>query len=240
MTADLTRLYPDLAAAGGLSPLLQQALEACGSALRVSGLGEAEAPLFSAKVESGTRFSGVLVAAEERLFLPNFCNRGVVLAYGRTQDLGDAARAINRWVGSECTMAGLASDFDFVSVEPHAESYERGDEVEHRWRDYLARRDDSFCQLEAIILAASRRPELRQLFPFTSMNTLCFSRCTGYPFTRDTPHVRPLSNGRYEVFGPNGQALGLGDAEAAVRLVVANLPTNCGPALPGTADELPA
>jgi hypothetical protein len=242
MTDDTGRLYPDLTAAGGLTSALQSTLIAVGSPLTVSALDPAVNFVVYARVESGPRFSQIYIAVKERLFLFDFWSRGVMLAQGQTPDLGDTARAISRWVGSGCTTAELASSFAFVAAEPAAASFERGEEVEHRWRDYLANLDipgDPFPELDAFVQAASRRRELRQLFPFTSLNSFCFSRCTGYPFTQDTPHVTPLPNGQYEVVGPDGQALGRGDAEEAARLVVENLPANCGPAIPGTADDLP-
>jgi hypothetical protein len=239
MTDDTGRLYPDLTAAGGLANALQSTLTAVGSPLTVSALDPAVNFVVYARVESGPRFSQVYIAAKERLFLFDFWCRGVMLAQGQTPDLGDTARAINRWVGSSCTTAELAADFAFVAVEPAAASYENGDVVEERWRDYLAGIGERFPELVAFVQAASRRRELRQLFPFTSLNRFCFSRCTGYPFSGDTPYVWPQRDGQYDVLSPDGQVLGRGDAEAAARLVVENLPANCGPAVPGTADDLP-
>jgi hypothetical protein len=239
MSEDTIRLYPDLIATGGLDNALRAALAAVGSALKVSGLAGAVHFVVYARVESGPRFSQVYIAAKERLFLFDFWSRGVMLAQGRTPDLDQMARAINRWVDSSCTTAELASEFAFVEVEPAAASYERGEEVELRWQDYVANIGDGFPELVAFVRAASRRRELRQLFPFTSLSTFCFSRCTGYPFTRDTPYVCPRRGGGYEVFNPEGQCLGQGDAEAAVRLVVDHLPANCGPAIPGTAEDVP-
>ncbi len=238
MTEDTSRLYPDLTAAGGLTNALQSMLTAIGSPLAVSVLDPAVNFVVHARVESGSRFSQIYIAAKERLFLFDFWSRGVVLAHGQTPDLTDTARAISRWVGSSCTTAELASDFAFVAAEPAAASYESGEEVEHRWQDYLTNIGDPFPELVAFVQAASRRRELRQLFPYTSLNRFCFSRCTGYPFTRDTPYVWPQRDGQYEVRGPEDQVLGRGNAEAAVRLVVEHLPTNCGPAVPGTADNV--
>jgi hypothetical protein len=239
MSEDTARHYPDLAAAGGLSNALQTALAEIGSALEVTNLGPGFNSAVYARVGSGTRSSQVFIRAEERLFLFDFWSRGVMLAGGLTPDLADVAKAIDRWVGSSCTTAELAADFAFVEVEPRAASYERGEEVEYRWRDYLANMCHGFPELVAFAQAAARRRELRQLFPFTSLNTFCFSRCTGYPFTRDTPYVWARRDGQYEVLSPDGQVLGRGDAEAAIRLVVEYLPPDCGPAVPGTADDVP-
>jgi hypothetical protein len=47
-----------------------------------------------------------------------------------------------------------------------------------------------------------------------------------------------LPGGRYEVTGPDGRLLGRGDADAAVELVVEHLPAGCGPAVPGTAEDI--
>lgn len=89
-----------------------------------------------------------------------------------------------------------------------------------------------------VIKAAMKRPELRRLFPYTSLTRLCFSRTTGYPFTHDCPVIEPQGNGRYSVYMPNSQEIiGEGTADQAVEMVVKNLPPNCGPAVNGTADD---
>ena len=90
-----------------------------------------------------------------------------------------------------------------------------------------------------VIKEAMKKPELRRLFPYTSLNRLCFSRTTGYPFTHDCPIIEPQGNGRYRVSMPNSQKIiGEGTAGEAVEMVVKNLPPNCGSAVNGTADNL--
>jgi hypothetical protein len=160
-----------------------------------------------------------------------------MLAQGQTPDLADVASAINRWVSSSSTTGELSSEFTFVVVEPRAAAYETGQEVEYTWQSYLTTISDRFPELAAFVQSASRRHELRQLFPYTSLNSFCFTRCTGYPFTRDTPFVGPLRVGQYQVVGPAGHVLGTGDAETAADLIVRNLPQGCGPAVAGTADD---
>jgi hypothetical protein len=229
-------LYPDLIALGGLAHALQLGLREIGSALTVSELDKGINFVVYARIESGSRFSQVYIAAEERLFLFDFWARGVMLAQGRTQHLAEMARAIDRWVASSCSTADLAAAFPFVAVEQKAAAYERGEEVEERWRSYI--KGIGFPELVPFVEAASRRPELRQLFPYTSLNMFCFSRCTGYPFTRDMPFVRPVEKSQYEVVSASGVVLGRGNGEEAAELVVANLPSGRGPAVPGTAEDL--
>jgi hypothetical protein len=232
----ITELYPDLIAAGGLAKALQAALRQIGSTLTVSELDPGVNFVVYSRVESGRRFSQIYIAAQQRLFLFDFWRRGVMLAQGQTPDLSEVARVLDRWITSNCKTSELSAAFGFVRAEDKAAAYERGEEVEDRWQTYIG--GIHFPELVRFVEAACRRSELRQLFPYTSLNMFCFSRCTGYPFTRDTPHVRPLPKAQYEVVSPAGNVLGRGNAEEAADLVVANLPAACGPAVPGTAEDL--
>ena len=93
--------------------------------------------------------------------------------------------------------------------------------------------------LGLIVREAAKRPELRQLRPFTSLFTLCFSRTTGYPFTRDCPHAEPTGKDLYRVTSADGSVLLDGaDAVQAVDALVAALPPNCRPTIQGTAEDL--
>jgi Family of unknown function (DUF6193) len=229
-------LYSDLTALGGLTFALQFALHEIGSSLTVSNLNKEINFVVFAFVESESRFSQVYIASQERMFLFDFWARGVMLAQAQTPHLTEVARAIDKWVASGCNTAALASDFSFVTLENKASIYEQGKEVEDRWRAYLVSPDRP--ELMPMIVSASRRPLLRQLFPYTSLDTLCFSRCTGYPYSRDTPCVRPLKKGLYEVIDFSGKVLACGDAEDAAEMIVNHLPPNCGAAVPGTAKDL--
>jgi hypothetical protein len=102
---------------------------------------------------------------------------------------------------------------------------------------YLFRSDNKYSPIP-VIKAAMKRPELRQLFPYTSLTRLCFSRTTGYPFTNDCPMIEPQENGKYRVYLPITQeVIGEGTAEEAVEMTIKHLPLNCGPAVNGTADD---
>jgi hypothetical protein len=235
---DIPELYPDLMEQGGLANALQAALRRVGSSLAVSEPDRSVPFVVYGRVESGNRFSQIYIGARTPMFCFDFWNRGVCLAHGATPEILDMARAIDQWIASGCSTGQLASAFPFVQVESTAAAYERGEEVEIRWREYLASLGETFPELTAFVDAAAAEPKLRQLFPFTSMNRFCFSRCTGYPFTGDTPYVVPLGRDEYEVISPSGESLGRGNAADAVALAVAALPPNCGPAVPGTAGQL--
>jgi hypothetical protein len=234
---NIPEFYPDLIEQGGLANALQVALHEIGSQLSVSKLDK-PLPLAFAHVASGHRFSQIYIGATTRMFSFDFWNRGVCLADGATPEILETVRSIDKWISTGCSTDELESAFRFIQVEPIAAVYERGEEVEMRWREYLSSLGKRFPELTAFVATAAAEPQLRQLFPFTSLNRFCFSRCTGYPFTRDTPCVVPLDRNEYEVMSCTGVSLGRGNAADAVALVIAALPPNCGPAVPGTAEEL--
>ena len=236
-TEDTRGLYPDLAEVGGLIAGLQQAFSQIGSPLTVGG--ENVQFVTYARIGGGNRLSQVYAAAEQRLFMFDFWRNGAMLANGQTAELLDVARAVHVWIAMECSLDVLDS-LPSVTLAPNARIYEMGNEVEHRWQVYLHSLGQTFPKLMAFVNEAAIHPELRQLFPFTSLMFFCFSRCTGYPFTNDIPCVAVRPDGSYEVLTPDYRSLGHGTAKEAAAIVIANLPNDCGPAIPGTAEDLQA
>jgi hypothetical protein len=98
--------------------------------------------------------------------------------------------------------------------------------------------------LVPLVAAARRTPELAELFPFTSMNRLCFSRCSDYPFTLDCPCVA-IGRGGYlvqptwavsEVEDPPLHEATADDLASVMRVVVEHLPSDRSTWL-GTRDD---
>lgn len=91
-----------------------------------------------------------------------------------------------------------------------------------------------------LLEAAYAEPRLRQLFPWTGMGELHFSRCTGQRWTWDIPYIQPAAGGEYWVSGPlRSESVGpAATPEQAVTMVVERLPSGCGPAFVGTPEEL--
>ena len=78
-------------------------------------------------------------------------------------------------------------------------------------------------------------PLLRQLFPYTSHATLCFSTCTGYPYSAEIPCIEPSEDG-YVLRTLAGQVIGrAANAQIAIELLLAHVPAQTGPAVAGTA-----
>lgn len=85
-------------------------------------------------------------------------------------------------------------------------------EAEQEWLHLIRRRHwppDLEEATRRLVLAASERPGLRSLYPFTSLYALCFSRTTRYPWdTLGAVAASTKVDGRYEAF--------LGDRSASL------------------------
>jgi hypothetical protein len=161
------------------------------------------------------------------------------MADGKSWSLPDVARSIHSWVADKMGVAQMEERFLFFKATSHAKTFEQGKEVETSWAQLRCRaRVPDDLRLESFIEIAWAHPALRVLFPYTNYFALCFSRCTGYPYSGDCPAVVPTVEGRFAVLNPRGSLLGEGSAAEALDLVVRNLPVNCGPAVKGTADDL--
>ncbi|RCS44744.1 hypothetical protein DTL42_17655 [Bremerella cremea] len=231
-------LYPDLRKAGGLSAAFNVALSALESRLTAKDLPEDIRFVNYARIAADDRFSQVYIAAEERLFLIDFWRAGVQYANAQTDSLALSARLIDSWVGKACSLDELCK-LPAIRLRPGAKAFDAGNEVNFAWERYLSD-DDDLPELRELFRLAAAVPKLRQLFPFTSLHRLCFSRCTGYPYVCDLPYLCPCEDGTYEARDAKNRLLYKGTAAEAVQAATAILPADCGPARPGTADDYTA
>ncbi|MEU8912797.1 DUF6193 family natural product biosynthesis protein [Streptomyces nigrescens] len=91
-----------------------------------------------------------------------------------------------------------------------------------------------------MVRVAGAEPQLRQLYPWTGMGVLYFSRCTESRPTWDVPCIGTLGDGRYCVEGPSCNSPRIAEtdsAQTAVVMVVERLPVGCGPAFGGSPEE---
>ena len=235
-------MYPESDAAGGLGNALNVEFIKLNSCLKIlSNNSLDKMPFPHSVVKRGKKFSQIYLAANERLYLPDFWKEGVCLAQGKTSKLPDLARALDFWLCQDVTTQELAAAFSFITPTDSAVAFDENSEVDFTWRRIQA--DESRADLKAFVDLAIRDDVLSKLFPFTSRFTLCFSRCTGYPYTYDTPTVTPTGRSlfrgyQYEVRLPGHKVVGRGSAAEALALVKAHLPPGIKPAVKGTAQDV--
>lgn len=89
-------------------------------------------------------------------------------------------------------------------------------------------------QLRRLITAAQARPELKRLFPYTSMGTLCFSHCSDWPFTTGCPcigvdrelHFVVLADSIVRLAEEADPLLVTSDLDLAVQTLIDHLPAD--------------
>lgn len=254
-------IYSELVKAGGLKKAINAEFEKLHSVLRVVEDEQLDKlPFTFALIENEQKFSQVHIAAEQKLYLPDFWRDGVCLANGSTDNLSKLAAAIDYWLTQNVSTKEFAEKFNFVTASEKSRAFDENNEVEYMWNCLL--KDNDSLGLEEFIKLAAENNKLNKLFPFTSLYTLCFSKCTGYPFdTTDLPNVTPieyihfslqkntaeyakirnnstLSKSKiYVVTNNKTQYVGEGNATEALKLVCDNLPKDIGPAIKGIADS---
>lgn len=254
-------MYPELKKAGGLANAIDIEFEKLSSILKVVvDRNHDKIPLTYARVENANKFSQIYIAAKEKIYLPDFWRDGVCLAQGSTNSISELVKALDYWLTQNVSTHELTKQFNFIQPSGKAEAFDANKEVEFTW-NFLVAEDDS-SGLKDFVKLANKDEVLNKLFPFTSLYTLCFSRCTGYPFdTQDLPNVTPieyihffmskdtaeyakirrsntvLNSKIYVVTKNKTQYIGEGNASEALKIVLDNLPNNIEPARKGTADD---
>jgi hypothetical protein len=234
-------LYPEVAAAGSLAAALSQC-----AAKHALDLGDVRSSsdgsslTFAWVASSNPRLDGfsVNLGSVERVFIVAAVGRGVTLTRGSTDDLEQVAEAAAAWHDG-VALVELQAAAPFLEVSALALAHERGPEyaVAEKWRVYLE--EDPYVDLE-MMRAAYAEPRLRALFPYTSHRALGFSRCTGWPFSRDISAIQPLGDGRYALrhHGEEFCATPNYTAQKAAALVVSRMAKTWGPAVAGTDHDL--
>lgn len=222
-------LYPDIDKAGGLDNALQMQLEEIGSSLKIH----------IARIENKNRFSQVFKAALERLFLFDLWSDGVCLGNGQTDNLKAAAKAIDQWNSTDCSIFELKKKYEFIKIEDRAKAHEENSDVQFAWEHYFESTKKYNTEIREFIKAAYKKKQLKELFPYMSLNRFCFSRCTGFPYTNDIPLVAPAGSDLYQIVDYNQtKVFAEGNAEFIAEKLIEFLPPGCGPAVKGTAKDL--
>jgi hypothetical protein len=228
-------LYPDIAPFGSLAVAVRALAAEHGLDLGSIDACEQGWALCGAVLRRGRRDVRLVLGSEERWVIAECWQRGARLSSGKTPDLLAMTAAAKGFLRGD-RLADLRDRHPFMSASELALAFESGNEVAVKWRMMLTHPEDV---VRRVAVAAAAEPALLSLYPYTSHRNLRFSRCTGYPFTSAEPVIVPVGDKRYRVLAPGGAVLADGvDASSAVAAVVAALPTGCGPAVSGTADDL--
>jgi hypothetical protein len=198
------RLYPDVVAAGALGVALDGALADIGCPLKSAGQFFGKPSFSFASVSSGERWAQVYIAAYERKFALGIWEKHVEMATGWARELSDVAAAIQTVLEHpDRRVSELVEGVPFLRLTPRAQSHERGTYIEDEWQSFLTKPLHEgmnlapyWEELQEVIRSAADRPELRRLWPFTSMIRFSVSPTPGRPQTA-IPVIYSIGNRRY-------------------------------------------
>jgi hypothetical protein len=235
MIDHMLQFYPELEGGTSLVRLIEHKMLEAGVQGRIITSSK-----YSVSFGKGDRSSGVALAAEERLFLLDLSDNGVQMGLVQSSNLDEVPAIIHAFISDHLSVAQLRQMFPSFVVGVQAQVHEFGAVAEVVWQwGNVKQHSAEFCpDLLPLLNRLADRPPFNQFFPYMSLEALCFSRCTGCPYTGDCPVVVALGPNDYEVRDMRGKPFGRGDANEALDLLVANLPSNCGAAVQGTANEL--
>lgn len=114
----------------------------------------------------------------------------------------DLPAAVTAWLGARVPIPLLATRIPDVELERHADVLE-SDAARWHWlhvRDRLADPDDILAPLRVLIQALATSPIATRFYTFSSMDRLCFSASSHFPWIDDgLPVVAPTRDGAYLV-----------------------------------------
>lgn len=223
---DKLPLYPDIEEHGSLASLLNSLFSEIGSPLRCE-----DSPLFKhvgGRVEQDNRFSQLSIAVQQRLFHFDFWQDGVCLVSLWCPDPNEVAQVIHQLVTLNRNPLELEAEFSWFQLDDTARSFLEGPRAytEKQWQflDNHLREHEYLQPLHRVLVLARANPQLGLLYPFTSLSTLRFSLCTGYPFDTPFPAIWMASNAEtgepiYAVrsWKNNAPTEFIGEAEGAVK-----------------------
>jgi hypothetical protein len=235
MIDQLLQFYPELDGSKNLARILELKLLEAGDDCRLITSSK-----YSVSFGKGDRISGVALAAEERLFLVDFSHKGVQIGSARSSNLDEVASMIHAFISGHVSVAEFHRMFPSLTIGEQAQVHELGAaaEVAWQWKNLKQHAEEFSPDLPPLLNRLGDHAPFRQLFPYMSLEALCFSRCTGCPYTGDCPAVVALGPNDYEVRDMRGRPFGRGDANTALNLLLTNFPFNCGEAVQGTANDL--
>ena len=204
--------------------------------------------LFTARFERDRRIVLISAADDERMFMSDFSCRGVRMAFLPTPDLHEVAQAVESWLIDVLTLREMKLRFSTLDVNEIAFEIEAGRGIAAHWNHLLLSIDEyskanqaswfepEFC---ALIRAAANRPLLRQLVPKVDLGyLLLFSRTIGYPYVIAGNCGIFADGGRYIIRRKDGKQLAEGGLEDTLDAFEGILPSDTGPAIFGTAEDL--
>ncbi|MFJ5721647.1 DUF6193 family natural product biosynthesis protein [Streptomyces sp. NPDC093149] len=246
----LPKLYPELAAPGGLREALAREAVRRGHCAEPLDPVEGYDPAVAACCARGkARFAVYATNADEREFrIEISTDSGWPWgAFGSTGDIAVVDAILHAW-REGASIDQLRREWTLLAANP-LEAAPPGMVVSTAWRLTLERSPTIRLGDAELAEALHAQPALRVFFPFPSHGEFSLLSSTADPFYEEVPRAVPSGDGLWNVvlvrslWSPHipSRVLGtrLGAREAAA-LIAANIPAGSGPAIEGGWPQPPA
>jgi hypothetical protein len=139
-----------------------------------------------------------LASGEDNAICCAFLDRRTQLICGETNDESLMARAIRAWTAKAATLGQIGLLLPESTMEPFADLFERGEYSSWHWNNVLqqAEHDDVLGFYRPLLDLIVKSEVVSKFFSFTSLNRLCISRSSLFPF--DTSGLPVLCPSRDE------------------------------------------
>jgi len=187
-------LYSDIVNSGGLNEAINEALNHVRSRLETNS--DVELPSSCSRIEYKGRSSQIMLAAKERRFSADLWADGVCYGNWWFDELIQVADFIKYFVELRFSVKEMKKKYEWFHSE-RGELHDKGAEKEtvQRWNDIISQLENEETTMKYLLPCvelAKEFTELAVLYPYTSMNTLCFSLTTGFPYLTVGPKITGL------------------------------------------------
>jgi len=183
-------------------------------------------------------FCYVLTKSGERQISVTLCEPGGEGGYAYHDDIEPLVEMARLWLLERVSPDHLTANHKEFRPNDLLRFDSADEEVTHGWDALLSLVDEYPPIMRDFIRAAHATPVLRQLQPYTSLNRVCFSRCTWWPFSDDCPRIYAGAAGQLLVRAPDNTIIECRSVDAAINTAIGLLPPNTGPAIRGTKEDI--
>lgn len=199
----IEQFYPDIITYGGLTNAINENFNNLKSTLKTIDCDNEFNTFSWAIIKKNKRSSQVTIALNERLFIVSLWNEGINYGAWNFVDLKKVSQFIVHFVELKLSIKEIKKTFPWFESKS-GELHEKGVkmEIKYSWNNlikWLNEEKSLMKYLLPCVKITKKIPQLRVLFPFTSMNTLCFSLTTGYPYKEIGPKITAWENNCFEI-----------------------------------------
>jgi Family of unknown function (DUF6193) len=231
MNESVRTLYPDLDAVGGLSSAISVYLKTRFNDPERAIIFERQRETW-ATLKKGPRFIQMTIASNCRLFVASIWHKGRRLGGLTSVQLEEITGACADILLGESSVVALQERYPALDPTTWEEHHELSaeEEVAAEWEAVKDAARTEWPDLMPLVEKLVKQSPFNGLFPFFSINALCLSNKTTYPYVGEYPVVVGVAPNTFEIKTIKGVSFGRRNLNEALELLNVLIRENSGPA----------